>query len=305
VVTRRTLLSSTLTGAVSASDRAPRVLDTHIHLFDPTRPGGVPWPSKNDGSLYQPALPPRLRSLAEPFGVLGAVEIECSPLFEDNQWVLEVAEKSPFIVGMVGNLEPASPEFRSQLDRLRNNPLYLGIRYGNLWGRNLATQLDKPEFVAGLRHLAEAGMVMDSANPNAGLLEAILRATDRVPGLRVVIDHLPRLVPAPVGLLRQLAARPQMYAKLSGVLRPAGGNVPLDAGFYRDHLDTLFGTFGAERVLYGSDWPNSDRWGTYAQGFEVVRQYFAAKDPAAAERYFWQNSIAAYRWKPRTGLQRQ
>jgi L-fuconolactonase len=299
------MLSSTLAaGAVSAAGPAIRVLDTHIHLFDPTRPGGVPWPSQKDGELYRPALPPRLRALAEPFGVQGAIEVECSPLFDDNQWVLDVAGKDPFIVGMVGNLEPASPEFPRQLDSLRQNPLYLGIRYGNLWGRSLAGQLEKPEFLAGLRRLAEAGMVLDTANPNAALLEAVLRATDRVPALRVVIDHLPRLVPAPVKLLEQVAARRQVYAKLSGVLRRADERVPLDVAFYRDHLDSLTAIFGMDNVLYGSDWPNSDRWGTYAQGFEVVRQYFRAKGDASAEKYFWRNSAVAYRWKPRTPAQR-
>jgi predicted TIM-barrel fold metal-dependent hydrolase len=304
-VTRRSLLLSSLAASgVGAAQPAVPVLDTHIHLFDPTRPGGVPWPSKNDGDLYRPALPPRLRALAEPFGVRGAIEIECSPLVEDNQWVLDVAQKDPFIVGMVGNLEPAAPEFPKQLDSLRKNPLFLGIRYGNLWGRNLATQLDKPEFVAGLRRLAGAGMVMDTANPNADLLRAVLRATELVSGLRVVIDHLPRLVPAPKDLLKDLAARPGIFAKLSGVLRREGGRVPLDAPFYRDTLDGLFELFGEDRVLYGSDWPNSDRWGTYTQGFEVVRQYFAAKGKVAAEKYFWKNSLAAYRWKPRDSGQK-
>ena len=47
------------------------VIDSHIHLYDPTRPGGIPWPEKDDPVLYQPALPARYSSIAEPFGVLG------------------------------------------------------------------------------------------------------------------------------------------------------------------------------------------------------------------------------------------
>lgn len=60
------------------------IIDSHIHLFDPTRPAGVPWPQRSDAVLYQPALPPRYKKLALPFGVVGAIAVECSPWIEDN-----------------------------------------------------------------------------------------------------------------------------------------------------------------------------------------------------------------------------
>ena len=135
----------------------------------------------------------------------------------------------------------------------------------------------------------------------------LLRLTDRAPDLRLVIDHLPRLDPpkeaAPLRAFRstiaELGKRPNIYAKLSGVLRPVNGRVPEDPAFYRDRLDELCGMFGEDRVLYGSDWPNSDNFGTYAQGFKVVYEYFTKKGTAAAEKYFWKNSVAAYRWVKR------
>ena len=53
------------------------------------------------------------------------------------------------------------------------------------------------------------------------------------------------------------------------------------------------------RLIYGSDWPNSDPWGTYPQVLKIVREYFTGKGKAAAEKFFWKNSIAAYRWVKR------
>jgi predicted TIM-barrel fold metal-dependent hydrolase len=248
------------------------VIDTHIHLFDPTRPQGVPWPSKDDKVLYQPALPARYRKIAEPFGVAGAIEIECSPLPEDNQWVLDIAAKDSIIVGTIGNLEPGKPEFRPQLDRLRRNPLFLGIRCGNLWGRDLAADIRQPAFVAGLKALADAGLVLDTANQNSELIAATLRVTDLVPNLRIVIDHLPQFTPQADANLRELGQRPQVYVKISEVLRRVEGRVPTDLGFYRPKLDEIFGIFG---------------------------DYFTAKGAAIAEKYFRKNSVAAYRWKAR------
>jgi len=298
-VKRRTFLSGTAGVALGDASSMP-IIDTHIHLFDPARPQGVPWPGKSNAVLYQPALPGRYRGIAAPLGITGAIEVECSPWLEDNQWVLDIAAKDPIIVGTVGNLEPGKPDFRKHLERFHRNPLFLGIRYGNLWGRNLGAELSKPEFISDLKALAEAGLEMDTANPNPALLSGVVRLTDQVPNLRIVIDHLPQLQPpAEPALLDELGKRPQVYVKVSEVLRRVDGRVPTAPDFYRPRLDELWDVFGQDRLIYGSDWPNSDQWGTYAQVLSVVREYFRGKGPAAAQKFFWKNSVAAYRWENR------
>jgi predicted TIM-barrel fold metal-dependent hydrolase len=274
------------------------IVDTHIHLFDTARAQGVPWPDKKDAVLYKPALPGRYRQVTAGLGIVGAIEIECSPWLEDNQWVLDVAAKDTMIVGAIGDLEPGDPKFRAQLERFARNPLFRGIRYGNLWGRDLGAGLEKPHFIAGLKALAEAGLALDTANPTPALVADVTRLTDRVPNLRVIMDHLPQLDPSTVDL-RELGKRPQVYVKLSGVLRRVSGRVPLDTEFYRGRLDEIRDIFGPDRLIYGSDWPNSDSLGTYAQVLKIVEEYFLAKGTAAAERYFWKNSVAAYRWVKR------
>jgi len=285
------------------------IIDTHIHLFDPTRPGGVPWPPADDAVRYKTALPPRYRELSGALGVVGAIEVECSPWLEDNQWVLDVAEGDTIMVGTVGNLEPASPEFGAQLDRFAANPLFRGIRYGNLWDMNIRTQLDKPEFVEGLRTLSAHGLSIDTANPTVELLEDMVRVTDLVPDLRVIIDHLPKIV-VPVeqqtayeNALKELAGRPRVFVKVSAVLLEKNGSVDYALAPYRETLDQIWDTFGEDRLLYGSDWPNSDGWGTYPQVLAVVREYFSEKSREAQEKYFWRNSVKAYGWVKRAASQ--
>jgi predicted TIM-barrel fold metal-dependent hydrolase len=309
-VNRRTFLS-VAAGIAFADTRAHAasipIIDTHIHLFDPTRPQGVPWPNKNNTVLYQPALPERYRTIAAPLGIVGAIEVECSTWLEDNQWVLDVAAKDTVLVGTVGHLEPGKPEFRRQLERFHKNPLFRGIRYGNLWGRSLSAEVSKPEFISDLKALAEAGLELDTANPNPALIAAVVRLTDQVPNLRVVVDHLPQLNPpaepaardAYQADLRELGKRPQVYVKVSEVLRRVDGRVPDDLNFYRPRLDEIWDIFGQDRLLYASDWPNSDQWAPYPQVFRIVQEYFTAKGPAVAEKFFWKNSIAAYRWVKR------
>ena len=84
--------------------------------------------------------------------------------------------------------------------------------------------------------------------------------------------------------------------RVSAVLSKIGDRVPYELGPYKPRLDALYDAFGPDRLLFGSDWPNSDPLGNYAQVLQVVREYFDAKGPAVAEKYFWKNSVAAYSW---------
>jgi L-fuconolactonase len=286
------------------------VIDTHIHLFDPLRPGGVPWPDKND-PICKPALPERYMAMAARFGVVGAIAIECSPLKSDNQWLLNVAIAHPAIVGIVGDLLPDAADFNDDLDRLRRDPLFLGIRYGNIWNRDLAVDMDKPGFMDGLKALADAGLVLDSANPDPRLIAAIRRVSDQVPDLRIVVDHLPS-APVPTDPtardaywadLKALAQNPHVFIKLSEIPVKVNGKLETNPHFYQAPLDAIWDVFGEDHILFGSDWPNSDHVTGYAQTFSIVRGYMARKSPAAREKYFWKNSVAAYKWKPRQGGQ--
>ena len=296
---------------VDAATGAVPILDTHIHLFDTNRPQGVPWPSRTDTVLYKPALPARYRDIAIPLGVRGRSP-SSDPWVADNRWLLDMVRANPIVVGAIGDLEPADAQFAKQLEELHRDHLFLGIRYGNLWDRSLARSLGKATFVDGLKRLSRAGLTLDTANPDPALLRAVVRATDAVPDLRVVLDHLPRLEMPTDGKARaaceadldELAKRPQVFVKVSGVLRRVNGRVPEQPSVYKATLDQLWGRFGADRLVYGSDWPNSDLWAPYPVELKVVREYFEAKGSTAAEKYFWKNSIAAYRWAPRDAPQR-
>jgi L-fucono-1,5-lactonase len=314
-IERRTFLATLGAGAlvpvVTDQASAIPIIDTHIHLFDPTRPQGAPYTGPKNAGPPVPALPARYRALAGPLGAVGAVKVEASPWIEDNLWVLEVAERDPIIVGVVGNLEPEKPEFPEYLDRYRKNPLFRGIRCGNLWGRDFTVQVESPAFVAGLRHLSDADLVMDTANPRLSLLQAVVRATDQVPTLRVVMDHLPAL-PQPETaadraaldtVLRELGARPQIYVKLSAIIHSVNGTISTDLGSYKAWLDRLMGVFGENRVIFGSDWPNSDGVAPVDKVFAIAKEYFASQPRAVAEKYFWKNSIAAYKWVRRDSSQ--
>jgi len=318
---RRALLKSAATLAFAAATEpmlrglalSIAVIDTHIHLFNPARAGGVPWPEKTDATLYHPALPPRYARLAQPHGVVGAIAVECSSWLVDNFWLLDVVEQNPIMVGFIGDLLPDTADFAATLDRLHRSSLFLGIRYGNLWNRDLGAAADNPDFVSGLKLLAQSGLVLETANPNAALMADVLKVSDKVPDLRIVLDHLPHAEIPPddrsranyEANLHELSRRPGVFVKGSEIIHQIDGQVSLDLGSYKASLDHLWELFGDDRIYFGSDWPNSDSIATYDQVFEVAQTYIATRSPESQKKYFWRNSISVYKWKPRTAAQKQ
>ena len=322
---RRKFLAVSTAAAVAAATPASAaglddipIIDCHIHLFDATRPQGAPY---KGGRAFPGgvALPSVYAKIAKPLGIVGVIEVDASPWLEDNLWVLETIQPEPIMVGSVGNLRPEKPEFGEYLERFAKNPLFRGIRYGNLWGYDMVAQLDNLAFINGLKLLAQHDLVLETANQNVALLQAAVRVNDKVPELRMVLDHLPALDPTPENqaaydaVLKEISQRRNIWTKLSEIVhpvrtgpRPAAGapaTPPLiERGLapHRARLDALMGIFGEDRVVFGSDWPNAVGVSEVPDTVALVREYFSGKGREAAEKYFWKNSVAAYKWVKRS-----
>ena len=271
------------------------IVDSHIHLFDSRRPQGIPWPPKHD-AIHRPTLPADYFAASAEHGVTGAIAVEASPWQDDNFWLLETLRADARMLGFVGNLVPGADDFRRTLERLSAEPLFLGIRCGNLWDRDLREDVRNPAFIGGLRALAESGRSLDSANPNARLIEALLEIAHQVPGLRIVVDHLPGAV-VPVHQeqtflhnLRSLAAHAGVFVKLSQI--PVNAS---DSAQARNRLDTLWELFGEDRCLFGSDWPNSLRAAPFCDVLGSALWFMQDKSELARTKFFSTNSARAYR----------
>jgi L-fuconolactonase len=284
------------------ADHPIPIIDTHIHLFDASRPQGAPYKGPKEFTSHI-SLPGEYRAMASPFGIVGAIVVEASGWVEDNLWILEVSQADTIMVGAVGRLAPEKPEFAEYLERYHKNPLYRGIRVNQ---RFFPAQLGNPAFIDSLKLLAQADLVMDTANPSLELLQSMVRLNDAVPELRIVIDHLPVMDPKPeeaaayAAALAEIHNRPNIFVKLSEILHRVDGNVAIDLASHRERLDYLMAVFGEDRVLFGSDYPNSVGTATFDQIISVVKEYFSAKPRAIAEKYFWKNSLSCYKWSRRT-----
>lgn len=279
------------------------IFDSHIHLYDPARPEGIAWPAPSE-SIYGQRMPSDYWTLAEPANVVGAIVIEASPRREDNNWILQTLRQDPRLHGFIGNLNPFDEHYRHDLEQLSTEPLFLGLRYGNLWDRDLLEDQQRPGFMDGMRQLADYGRCLDSANPDHRLLQGLLRLSDQLPELRIIIDHLPSAQIA-VGqeqafehVIAELAQRPQVFAKLAQIPQMNSGELVTEAAWYRDHLHGIWEAFGEDRCFFGSDWPNSDRITDFVQTLELAKHCVAHLAPAIQEKFFALNALRAYAITP-------
>lgn len=294
-----TAATALLPAAGSAAPAASRIIDTHTHFYDPTRPQGVPWPGKGT-PLYRKVMPADWLALAAPHGCKETVIVEASAWLEDNQWILDLASKEESIVGFVGHIDPG-PDFATHLKRFAANPIFRGIRWS---GAMLADDAKRDFMTSGAKKLAELGLELDLNGPATALSAAAKLAAD-VPELRIVINHLggsgdpAALKPGWKESIIDIAKQPNVFMKVSALVeqvKGTPGTAPRDTDYYLPILDHLWQSFGPDRLIYGSNWPVSDRGAPYDIVFKIVSEYFTSKGAEACEKYFWKNSHTAYRW---------
>ncbi len=284
-------------GDDSTRPKVKHLIDTHIHLYDPTRPEGVPWPPKDDAVLYKPHLPDEFARVAKPAGVTGVVIVEASDRFDDNHWVLDLVAGDDFYIGLVGNLDLTDKQFKQHLKQLSKDKRLVGIRARAEGG----IDFDDALVLSNVRALAKRGLTLDIL-PHGISVADCDKVARAVPDVRIVVNHAlgyaangKEVDPKWVEQVKKLAENKNVYCKVSGLYQHSAQQpAPHDVDFYRPLLDVLWDAFGPNRLVYGSNWPVTKHSGDYASFVAVVNGYFTEKGQEACERYFWKNAAEAY-----------
>ncbi|MFE6257214.1 amidohydrolase family protein [Agromyces sp. NPDC057865] len=250
-----------------------RIVDAHLHLWDRSR-GGYPWITPELGPLDRDFAPEEAAAELRAAGVDAAILVQADDTAADTRFMLDVAATNDWVVGVVGWV-PLDDEraAASALDALDGEPLLRGIRH-LVHDDPRDDFLDLPDVRASLRRVAEHGLVFDVPDAWPRHLAAAGRVARAVPELTVVIDHLAKppagtdALPAWKAELRAVAALPNTMAKFSGLHLPG---VSFDEATVGALLDLALDAFGAERLVYGGDWPMSVPHGGYQPTWQVMR----------------------------------
>ncbi|MFZ0501392.1 MAG: amidohydrolase family protein [Steroidobacteraceae bacterium] len=281
------------------------IIDSHIHLFDGTRPvfGKGYLGSRAYAARYKKSLPSMYAPLARSAGIVGAIVVQSSFWVDENLWYLEQCRANPIMVGVCGTLDPASADFGQYVGHFHNDPLFRAIRVWRFYDSDAGKVRLKPDQVANLRLLAQADLALDTANPSLDLMQANVLLADAIPSLRIIMDHLPAFDPTPQNqplyesLVKQMAARPNIFVKLTEAYHPrADGVIVKDYAPLRERLELLYDAFGEDRVMFGTDYPNSYGVATIPQEVSLAKRFMATQSRAAAEKFLWKNSARVYKW---------
>ncbi|MBL8814813.1 MAG: amidohydrolase family protein [Planctomyces sp.] len=281
------------------------IIDCHTHFYDPTRPEGIPWPPKGS-PIYRTVLPQHLRALKHFQRVTGTVIVEASDRLEDNAWLLGLAKDDPFVVGIVGHLQPGSPDFPAHLQRFAEDPLYRGIRISTELLRKLLDQND----LADLKRFADRDLALD-VNGGPETPAELARLAQRLPDLRIVLNHIGNVRinsdPPPddwAAGIRAAAKHSNISCKISALCSAAtqeGKKTPDVLDFYRPYIDIVWNAFGDDRVIYGSDWPAAEGAADYETQQRIVMEYALAKGAEVTRKFCSVNAKQIYKWVERPG----
>lgn len=258
-------------------------LDSHQHFWRYT---GSQYPWIPPGSaLQRDWLPADLAELQRPLGFEGSIAVQARQSLMETRWLLELAEADPRIKGVVGWVDLRSDRVEEQLAEFADHPRFVGVRHVVQDEPDNAFML-RPEFVSGIGKLRQFGLAYDILiYPRQ--LPAAIELVRRFPEQPFVLDHIAK-PNIKTGLLspwreqiRELAAAPNVWCKVSGMVTEANPQAWQPADF-QPYLDTVFEAFGAERLMFGSDWPVCLLAASYEQTFGLVRDYVAAL-PAATQ----------------------
>jgi L-fuconolactonase len=275
------------------------IIDAHHHVWDLTV-RDQPWLSGADkAAIRRTFTVDDLRPAARAAGVGATVLVQTVTVAAETPEMLAVADADPLVAGVVGWTDLTSPAVADELARLAGGP-------GGRWLAGIRHQvqeepdpdwLRRPDVIRGLRAVAAAGLAYDLVIlPHQ--LPAATYAAAAVPGLTLVLDHAgkPRVAGEVSGWaadVREFAALPNTTCKLSGLVTEAPHGTAAEA--FAVVADVVLDAFGAERVMFGSDWPVCLLVSDYAAVMALARSLTAGLSAAERTAVFGATAARAYR----------
>ena len=130
----------------------------------------------------------------------------------------------------------------------------------------------------------------------------MLEIARRLPKLKILVNHLTGLTitgdpadPTWTSEVNKTAAFPNVHCKVSGIFQRSGKMpAPKDLAYYAPIFEVIYDAFGEDRIIYGSNWPVTDRGGDYAEQLAIIQSFFAPKGQRLQKKLFSENARAFY-----------
>lgn len=250
-------------------------LDTHQHFwrYDAER---YAWIDDEMQTIRRDFLPQDLAPVLADAGIQGSVAVQAEQTEAETRFLLDLAEDNDFVEGVVGWVDLRAPDVQDRLAYWSSFEKLRGFRH-IVQGEEDVNFLLRPAFQHGLKELQHYNFTYDIlVFPHQ--LGAALELVRSMPDQPFVIDHIAKpyikdgFIDGWATLIQAIATCPNVHCKVSGMITEANWQRWTYDDFV-PYLDLIFSAFGAERVMYGSDWPVCLVAGTYNQVIDLVQSY--------------------------------
>ena len=267
------------------------MIDSHQHFWQLGR-FDYPWMTKDLGVLYRDYLPEDLAPILHQHHITQTVLVQASNSVAESRWLLDLADSYDFIAGVVGWVDLTKP------DQLSTHPKLKGVRHlvesepNDDW-------LVQPSVLSGLSKLSERGLSYDLL-VHTRHLKHVPVVAESCPDLKLVIDHLAK---PPIArneikewsrALEPVARYPNIHCKLSGLVTEANWN-SWHVDDLRPYVDCALEFFGADRMMFGSDYPVCLLAATYERVLEGFQKILKDLSDTDREKIFASNAAKFYR----------
>jgi L-fuconolactonase len=249
-------------------------IDAHQHFWhhDPVRDA---WITDEMSLLRRDFLPEQLEAQCRKSGFDGTIAVQADQSERETEFLLGLAERHAFIRGVVGWVDLRAHDLRARLAHFQSFPRFRGVRH--IAQAEADDFLLRDDVAHGIGQLHEFGLTYDIL-VYAHQLPAALALVERLPDQPFVIDHLakPRIREGTLEPwathTRQMARHPNVCCKVSGLVTEADWKhwQPADL---QPFLDIVFESFGADRLMFGSDWPVCLLAADYPRVVELIESY--------------------------------
>ncbi len=273
------------------------IIDSHQHFWQVGR-FDYPWMTNDVEVLYRDYLPPTLEPILERNGVAKTVLVQASDSMAESRWLLSLADAYPFIAGVVGWVDLAGPEVQQQLDELTTHQKFKGVRH-LVESESADNWLAQPAVLRGLQQLASSGTSYDLL-VHTRHLKHVRTVAETCPNLSLVIDHAAKPPVARGEIkewaqeLRPVAAYKNIHCKLSGLVTEANHN-GWQVDDLRPFVECVLELFGAERLMFGSDYPVCLVAASYDRVLESLQEILKDLNAEEQKQIFAGNASKFYR----------
>ncbi|QYH34955.1 amidohydrolase [Salinibacterium sp. M195] len=275
------------------------IIDAHQHVWSPSR-AHYGWLDDSlapiNRVITMDELLPELRAA----GVDYTVQVQSADNFEDTRLMMESAAAHTEVAAIVGYAPIDRPELAARtVESWQGDTRMVGVRT-LIHNQPDPEWLLRPNVDEGLTVLERAGLSFDVVAEAPEHLALVPELSRRHPELRMVIDHLAK---PPIGLderaewwsaIERAAENPNVYAKVSGLYSAAGTLDGWTTENVRPFFERALEVFGAERLMYGGDWPVSLLAGGYLRVWNGLAPLFDSVDAAEREQLLGRTAAEFY-----------